>query len=80
MVAGDVLVTGASGGVGSFAIAILARRGYRVFASTGKLEEAAYLKQLGAAEVLDRAELVAGVAGAGQQIALGATHFKHLKV
>jgi acrylyl-CoA reductase (NADPH) len=56
---GDVLVTGASGGVGSFAIAILARRGYRVFASTGKLEEAAYLKQLGAAEVLDRTELSA---------------------
>jgi acrylyl-CoA reductase (NADPH) len=56
---GDVLVTGASGGVGSFAVAILARRGYRVFASTGKLNEAAYLKQLGAAEVIDRAELSA---------------------
>ena len=56
---GDVLVTGASGGVGSFAVAILARRGYRVFASTGKVEEAAYLKQLGAVDVLDRAELSA---------------------
>lgn len=57
--AGDVLVTGASGGVGSFAIAILARRGYRVFASTGKLDEADYLQGLGAAEVIDRAELSA---------------------
>jgi acrylyl-CoA reductase (NADPH) len=56
---GDVLVTGASGGVGSFAVAILARRGYRVFASTGKLNEAAYLQQLGASEVIDRAELSA---------------------
>jgi acrylyl-CoA reductase (NADPH) len=56
---GDVLVTGASGGVGSFAVAILARRGYRVFASTGKLNEAAYLRQLGASELIDRAELSA---------------------
>jgi acrylyl-CoA reductase (NADPH) len=56
---GDVLVTGASGGVGSFAIAILARRGYRVIASTGKLNETPYLRQLGAAEVIDRAELSA---------------------
>jgi acrylyl-CoA reductase (NADPH) len=56
---GDVLVTGASGGVGSFAVAILARRGYRVFASTGKLNEADYLRQLGATEVIDRAELSA---------------------
>jgi acrylyl-CoA reductase (NADPH) len=54
---GDVLVTGASGGVGSFAIALLVRRGYRVVASTGKLQEADYLKQLGAAEVIDRASL-----------------------
>jgi acrylyl-CoA reductase (NADPH) len=56
---GDVLVTGASGGVGSFAVAILARRGYRVVASTGKVSEADYLRQLGAAEVIDRAELAA---------------------
>ncbi|WP_321895919.1 acrylyl-CoA reductase (NADPH) [Paraburkholderia heleia] len=54
---GDVLVTGASGGVGSFAIALLTRRGYRVVASTGRLQEAAYLKQLGAVEVIDRASL-----------------------
>ncbi len=54
---GEVLVTGASGGVGSIAIAILAARGYKVIASTGKLAEADYLKSLGAADVLDRAEL-----------------------
>lgn len=56
---GEVLVTGASGGVGSVAVAILAKRGYRVVASTGKLDQADYLKQLGAAEVIDRAELSA---------------------
>ena len=56
---GDVLVTGASGGVGSFAVAILAQRGLRVVASTGKLAEADYLRTLGAAEVIDRAELSA---------------------
>ncbi|HKT92540.1 MAG TPA: MDR family oxidoreductase [Paraburkholderia sp.] len=54
---GDVLVTGASGGVGSFAIALLTRRGYRVVASTGRPQEAEYLKQLGAVEVIDRATL-----------------------
>ena len=56
---GEVLVTGASGGVGSVAIALLARRGFRVVASTGKADEAAYLKALGAAEVIDRALLSA---------------------
>jgi acrylyl-CoA reductase (NADPH) len=56
---GDILVTGASGGVGSVAIAILSGWGYRVIASTGKLAEADYLKALGAAEVIDRAELSA---------------------
>lgn len=56
---GDVLVTGASGGVGSVAIAILSAWGYRVVASTGKLAEADYLKALGAADVIDRAELSA---------------------
>ena len=53
---GEILVTGASGGVGSVAVAILAKLGYRVVASTGRLNEADYLKQLGAAEVVDRAQ------------------------
>jgi len=54
---GDILVTGANGGVGSFAITLLSKLGYRVVASTGRVEEASYLKKLGAAEVIDRAEL-----------------------
>lgn len=57
--AGEVLVTGASGGVGSVAVALLAARGYRVAASTGKLQEQAYLTHLGAAEVVDRSTLAA---------------------
>jgi acrylyl-CoA reductase (NADPH) len=56
---GEILVTGASGGVGSVAIAILSGWGYRVVASTGKLDETDYLKSLGAVEVLDRAALSA---------------------
>lgn len=55
--AGDVLVTGASGGVGTVAIALLARLGHRVVASTGRIGEAEFLKSLGAAEVIDRNEL-----------------------
>jgi acrylyl-CoA reductase (NADPH) len=51
---GDVLVTGASGGVGSIAIAILAKLGYRVLASTGRASEEAYLRDLGAAGIVDR--------------------------
>ncbi|TMN89618.1 alcohol dehydrogenase [Pseudoalteromonas phenolica] len=51
---GDILVTGANGGVGSFAIAILAKLGYRVIASTGRLEESDYLTKLGASDVIDR--------------------------
>ncbi|SEJ61464.1 acrylyl-CoA reductase (NADPH) [Pseudomonas linyingensis] len=54
---GEVLVTGANGGVGSFAIALLARLGYRVVASTGRPEEADYLKSLGAAGIIERASL-----------------------
>jgi acrylyl-CoA reductase (NADPH) len=54
---GDVLVTGASGGVGSVAIALLARAGFKIVASTGKTNEADYLKALGARDVIDRNEL-----------------------
>jgi acrylyl-CoA reductase (NADPH) len=54
---GPVIVTGAAGGVGSVAVAILAKLGWRVIASTGRPAEADYLKGLGAAEVIDRAEL-----------------------
>ncbi|GIU50860.1 MULTISPECIES: MDR family oxidoreductase [Shewanella] len=51
---GEILVTGANGGVGSFAIAILAKLGYQVVASTGRADQAAYLEKLGAAEVIER--------------------------
>ena len=54
---GPVVVTGAAGGVGSVATAVLAKLGYHVIASTGRLSEAPYLKDLGAAEVIDRNEL-----------------------
>jgi acrylyl-CoA reductase (NADPH) len=54
---GEVLVTGAAGGVGSVAIALLAKLGHTVVASTGRTAEAAYLKELGASEIIDRAEL-----------------------
>jgi len=56
---GEVLVTGATGGVGSVAVALLGKLGYRVTAATGKPGEAAYLKSLGASAVIDRAELSA---------------------
>jgi acrylyl-CoA reductase (NADPH) len=56
---GEVLVTGATGGVGSVAIALLHRLGYTVVAATGKAAEADYLRALGAAQVIDRAELTA---------------------
>jgi acrylyl-CoA reductase (NADPH) len=56
---GEVLVTGASGGVGSVAVALLGQLGHRVIAATGKLGEADYLRALGAAGVIDRAELSA---------------------
>jgi acrylyl-CoA reductase (NADPH) len=57
--AGDVLVTGAAGGVGSIAISLLAALGYRVAASTGRPELREYLAGLGAAELIDRAALAA---------------------
>ena len=54
---GPVVVTGAAGGVGSVAISILSKLGYHVIASTGRVSEAGYLRDLGAAEVIDRNEL-----------------------
>ena len=57
--AGPVLVTGANGGVGTIAISLLAQLGFEVHASTGRLEEAAYLQSLGAREVIDRHTLSA---------------------
>ena len=62
---GPVLVTGAAGGVGSVAIALLARLGFDVIASTGRPEEADYLKRLGAKDIINRSEL------AGKPRALG---------
>ncbi len=56
---GEVLVTGATGGVGSVAIALLGKLGYQVVAATGKMSEEAYLKSLGAASIIDRATLIA---------------------
>jgi acrylyl-CoA reductase (NADPH) len=53
---GEILVTGAAGGVGSIAITILAKLGYRVAASTGRPEEEAFLKDLGASQIIDRNE------------------------
>ena len=57
--AGEVLVTGATGGVGSVAVALLARLGHRVVAATGKMTEGDYLHALGAADIVDRATLSA---------------------
>lgn len=56
---GEVLVTGATGGVGSVAIALLKKAGFNVAAATGKASEGDYLKQLGATTIIDRAELAA---------------------
>jgi len=55
--AGEVLVTGATGGVGSVAIALLGKLGYTVVAATGKAAEESYLKSLGATSIIDRAQL-----------------------
>lgn len=59
---GEVLVTGAAGGLGSVATAILAGRGYRVAASTGRADQHDYLRRLGASVLVDRAELAGGAA------------------
>jgi acrylyl-CoA reductase (NADPH) len=56
---GGIVVTGAAGGVGSIAISLLAKLGYRVTASTGRIEEEGYLKNLGACEIISRSELAA---------------------
>ncbi len=64
---GPVVVTGAAGGVGSVAIAILAKLGYHVIASTGRTQEADYLHGLGAAEVIDRTELTGQVRPLGKE-------------
>jgi acrylyl-CoA reductase (NADPH) len=56
---GDVLVTGAAGGVGSIAVSLLSRLGYRVVASTGRPEQRDYLSELGAADLIDRSTLAA---------------------
>ena len=58
---GPLVVTGAAGGVGSVAVALLAKLGYQVIASTGRPEEADYLKRLGAAEIIERKELAGPV-------------------
>jgi acrylyl-CoA reductase (NADPH) len=62
---GPVIVTGSAGGVGSVAVALLAQRGFKVIASTGRLSEADYLRTLGAAEIIERKEL----AGAAKPLA-----------
>ncbi len=69
---GAAVVTGAAGGVGSFAVALLAQAGWRVAALTGRVEEAAYLRELGATEILDRADFAnPGKALQGRRFAAG---------
>ena len=69
---GDILVTGATGGVGSFAVSLLAKRGYRVIAATGRPEEKDYLAGLGAAEIFDRHELTGMARPLGREHWIGA--------
>lgn len=69
---GPVLVTGAAGGVGSVAIAILSKLGHHVIASTGRREEEGFLKELGAAEVIDRASLSGAAKPLGRERWAGA--------
>jgi acrylyl-CoA reductase (NADPH) len=81
---GPVVVTGAAGGVGSVAIALLSKLGYSVIASTGRVSESAYLRDLGATEVIDRAELsvpvkpLAGERWAGGIDSVGSTTLANL--
>jgi putative YhdH/YhfP family quinone oxidoreductase len=58
---GEILVTGATGGVGSLAVAILVKAGYRVIAATGKSSQKEYLLSIGAADVIGREEVLAGI-------------------
>ena len=69
---GDVVVTGSAGGVGSMATSLLAKLGYRVTASTGRLSEERYLKSLGAANVIDRNEFATPVKPLGKMRWAGA--------
>jgi acrylyl-CoA reductase (NADPH) len=64
---GPIVVTGAAGGVGSVAIALLSKLGFTVTASTGRPQEADYLKQLGATEIIDRAELAEATRPLGKE-------------
>ncbi len=68
---GSVVVTGAAGGVGSVAVAVLAKLGFHVIASTGRPEEEGYLKQLGASEIIARAELSAEPRALGKERWIG---------
>ena len=70
--AGDMLVTGAAGGVGSIAVAVLSKLGYRVVASTGRPQETDFLKRLGAAEVVDRARFSEAAKPLGRETWAGA--------
>jgi len=63
---GPIIVTGAAGGLGSIAVALLARRGFPVIASTGRAAEASYLRSLGAREIIDRSELAGAAKPLGQ--------------
>lgn len=69
---GPVLVTGAAGGVGSIAVTLLAKLGFEVIASTGRRDEEAYLKSLGAAEIMDRADLTGPAKPLGRERWAGA--------
>ncbi len=69
---GPVAVSGAAGGVGSIAVSVLSKLGYHVMASTGRPEETAYLKSLGAAEIIDRAELAGAAKPFGKERWAGA--------
>jgi acrylyl-CoA reductase (NADPH) len=68
---GSVVVTGAAGGVGSVAVAVLAKLGYHVIASTGRPEEEGYLKELGASEIIPRSELSADPRALGKERWIG---------